>query len=102
MTVQNRAERLWTPQGAGDRLLFLIFFPPSAPVQVVLHFDARKSRITSSPNAYRGLVGAIMHQLAGGLRAAMGYVGAETIPEFQQKARFMRITGAGLRESHCA
>jgi IMP dehydrogenase/GMP reductase len=35
-----------------------------------------------------------------GLRAAMGYVGAETIPEFQQKARFMRITSAGLRESH--
>ena len=43
---------------------------------------------------------AIVHQLAGGLRAAMGYVGAETIPEFQQKARFMRITSAGLRESH--
>ena len=39
--------------------------------------------------------GAIVHQLAGGLRAAMGYVGAETIPEFQKKARFMRITGAG-------
>ena len=45
---------------------------------------------------YRGPVGAIVHQLAGGLRAAMGYVGAETIPEFQQKARFMRITSAGL------
>jgi IMP dehydrogenase len=49
---------------------------------------------------YRGSVAAIVHQLAGGLRAAMGYVGAETIPEFQQKARFMRITSAGLRESH--
>ena len=49
---------------------------------------------------YRGPVGAIVHQLAGGLRAAMGYVGAGTIPEFQQKARFMRITNAGLRESH--
>ena len=43
---------------------------------------------------------AIVHQLAGGLRAAMGYVGAETIREFQEKARFMRITSAGLRESH--
>ena len=43
---------------------------------------------------------AIVHQLAGGLRAAMGYVGAENIPEFQEKARFMRISGAGLRESH--
>jgi len=49
---------------------------------------------------YRGPVGAIIHQLAGGLRAAMGYVGAATIPEFQQKARFMRITSAALRESH--
>jgi IMP dehydrogenase len=49
---------------------------------------------------YRGPVAAIVHQLAGGLRAAMGYVGAETIPEFQHKARFMRITSAGLRESH--
>ena len=49
---------------------------------------------------YRGPVGAIVHQLAGGLRAAMGYVGAATIAEFQAKARFVRITSAGLRESH--
>ncbi len=49
---------------------------------------------------YRGPAGAILHQLAGGLRAAMGYVGAETIPVFQKKAQFMRITNAGLRESH--
>ena len=43
---------------------------------------------------YRGPVGAILHQLAGGLRAAMGYVGAATIPEFQAKAQFTRITSA--------
>ncbi len=49
---------------------------------------------------YRGPVGAILHQLAGGLRAAMGYVGAATVEEFQAKARFIRITSAGLRESH--
>ena len=49
---------------------------------------------------YRGPAGAILHQLAGGLRAAMGYVGAATIEEFQAKARFVRISGAGLRESH--
>ncbi len=49
---------------------------------------------------YRGPVGAILHQLAGGLRAAMGYVGAASIEEFQAKARFVRITSAGLRESH--
>ncbi len=45
---------------------------------------------------YRGPAGAILHQLAGGLRAAMGYVGAETIPVFQKKAQFMRITNAAL------
>ncbi len=50
--------------------------------------------------AYKGQIAAIIHQLVGGIRAAMGYVGAETIPEFQSKARFIRITGAGLRESH--
>ena len=49
---------------------------------------------------YKGPIGAIIHQLVGGLRASMGYVGAATIPEFQGKARFVRITGAGLRESH--
>ena len=49
---------------------------------------------------YRGPVGPILHQLAGGLRAAMGYVGAPTIPEFQKRASFVRITNAGLRESH--
>ncbi len=49
---------------------------------------------------YRGPVGAILHQLAGGLRAAMGYVGAATIPELQAKAQFTRITSAGWRESH--
>jgi IMP dehydrogenase len=49
---------------------------------------------------YKGPVAAVLHQLAGGLRAAMGYVGAGTVPEFQERARFVRITGAGLRESH--
>jgi IMP dehydrogenase len=49
---------------------------------------------------YKGPVGNVLHQLAGGLRAAMGYVGAKTIAEFHDKAQFVRITGAGLRESH--
>ena len=49
---------------------------------------------------YKGPVGNVLHQLAGGLRAAMGYVGARTLAEFHQKAEFVRITGAGLRESH--
>jgi IMP dehydrogenase len=50
--------------------------------------------------AYKGPVSNVLHQLVGGLRAAMGYVGAGTLDDFHQKAEFIRITGAGLRESH--
>jgi IMP dehydrogenase len=49
---------------------------------------------------YRGTVAMVVHQLVGGLRSGMGYCGCGTIPELQQKARFARISGAGLRESH--
>ena len=50
--------------------------------------------------AYKGTVASVAHQLIGGLRASMGYVGAETIDELQSKGKFVRITAAGLRESH--
>jgi IMP dehydrogenase len=49
---------------------------------------------------YKGPVAGVLHQLAGGLRAAMGYVGAANLGELRDKARFMRISSAGLRESH--
>src|ERR1700722_11982802 len=49
---------------------------------------------------YKGPVSGVLHQLAGGLRAAMGYVGAKDIAEFHDKAEFVRISSAGLRESH--
>ena len=49
---------------------------------------------------YRGSLAAMVYQLVGGLRSGMGYCGTRTIPELQQKARFIRISGAGLRESH--
>jgi IMP dehydrogenase len=49
---------------------------------------------------YRGSVAMIVHQMVGGLRSGMGYCGCSTIPELQQKARFVRISVAGLRESH--
>jgi IMP dehydrogenase len=49
---------------------------------------------------YKGPIGQILHQLVGGLRASMGYLGAPDIEAFQKNARFIRITGAGLRESH--
>ena len=49
---------------------------------------------------YKGPVANVLHQLSGGLRAAMGYVGAKDLAEFHSKAEFVRISGAGLRESH--
>ncbi|MGP1395219.1 MAG: IMP dehydrogenase [Inquilinaceae bacterium] len=49
---------------------------------------------------YRGPIANVIHQLVGGLKAAMGYTGCATIAELQSKAEFLRITNAGLRESH--
>jgi IMP dehydrogenase len=49
---------------------------------------------------YKGPVSNVIHQLVGGLRAAMGYTGARNIGEFQKNAKFIRVTGAGQRESH--
>ncbi|WP_151526907.1 IMP dehydrogenase [Serinicoccus kebangsaanensis] len=50
--------------------------------------------------AYRGAASAVVHQMAGGLRQAMFYVGARTVPELRDKGRFVRITQASLQESH--
>ena len=50
--------------------------------------------------AYKGMLGPLIYQLIGGLRQSMGYAGCATIAEMQEKTRFVRITGAGLRESH--
>src|SRR5580658_9403063 len=50
--------------------------------------------------AYKGPVANVVHQLVGGLRAAMGYVGAKDLATFHKQAKFVRITGAGIRESH--
>ena len=49
---------------------------------------------------YKGPVSVIIHQMVGGLKSAMGYTGSETIDELHRKAKFLRITNAGLRESH--
>ncbi len=49
---------------------------------------------------YRGKMSTVVHQLIGGLRASMGYVGAKDISTFQEKAEFVEITSAGLKESH--
>ena len=49
---------------------------------------------------YKGPVGNVIHQMVGGLRASMGYTGNKTIAEMKQNAEFVRMTGAGYRESH--
>ena len=49
---------------------------------------------------YKGPVSGVVHQMVGGLRAGMGYTGSQSIADLQRNARFRRITGAGLRESH--
>ena len=49
---------------------------------------------------YKGPVSGIVHQLMGGVRSAMGYTGSRTLKDFRERAKFVRITGAGLRESH--
>ena len=49
---------------------------------------------------YKGPVSGIIHQLVGGLRSGMGYLGAETIENMQKKPRFVQISAAGLKESH--
>src|SRR4030088_1947870 len=49
---------------------------------------------------YKGAAATVLHQLAGGLRAAMGYVGAKDLQELHEKAELVRISGAGMRESH--
>ena len=49
---------------------------------------------------YKGAAATVLHQLSGGLRAAMGYVGAKSLKELHEKAEFVRVSGAGMRESH--
>ena len=49
---------------------------------------------------YRGTIADIIHQMVGGLRSSMGYLGSKDIPTFQERAEFVEITSAGLRESH--
>jgi len=49
---------------------------------------------------YKGMLADLVYQLVGGLRAGMGYCGCATIAELHQQAKFLRVSAAGLRESH--
>jgi IMP dehydrogenase len=77
-------------RGSADR-----YFQAEVSDQLKLVPEGVEGRV-----GYKGPVGNVIHQLVGGLRAAMGYTGSATIADLQKNARFRRITNAGLRESH--
>ena len=77
-------------RGSADR-----YFQKEVSDQMKLVPEGIEGRV-----AYKGPVGPILHQLLGGVRASMGYTGSETIRDFHKNAEFVKITGAGLRESH--
>ena len=77
-------------RGSADR-----YFQADVKEQMKLVPEGIEGRVP-----YKGAIGPILHQLVGGVRASMGYVGAKTIREMQEKAKFVKITNAGLKESH--
>ncbi len=77
-------------RGSADR-----YFQQEVADQLKLVPEGIEARVP-----YKGPVGNVIHQLVGGLRAAMGYTGSHTIGELQKDREFIRITGAGQRESH--
>ena len=77
--------------------------PLLVKVAVVVGFcpiGADKSSRATEGCGSTGPVGAVVHQLIGGLRAAMGYAGTGTVAELKERGRFVQITAAGLQESH--
>ena len=77
-------------RGSADR-----YFQADVKEQMKLVPEGVEGRVP-----YKGSISPILHQLVGGLRASMGYVGAATIADMQERARFVKITNAGLKESH--
>ncbi|MGV6820176.1 MAG: IMP dehydrogenase [Parvularcula sp.] len=77
-------------RGSADR-----YFQADVTEQMKLVPEGIEGRVP-----YKGPIAPILHQLVGGVRASMGYVGAPTLTEFSKRAKFVRITNAGLRESH--
>ena len=77
-------------RGSADR-----YFQADVTEQMKLVPEGVEGRVP-----HKGPIGPILHQLVGGVRASMGYVGAPTIPAMQERAKFVKITNAGLKESH--
>ena len=73
--------------------------PATSPAIALTQLNSlAKTDIVGVP--YRGSVSMILYQMVGGLKSGMGYCGCATLPELMQKTRFVRVSGAGLRESH--
>jgi IMP dehydrogenase len=77
-------------RGSADR-----YFQADVKEQMKLVPEGIEGRVP-----YKGSIAPILHQLVGGVRASMGYVGAASLDEMREKARFVKITNAGLKESH--
>ena len=77
-------------RGSADR-----YFQADVKEQIKLVPEGIEGRVP-----HKGPISPIIHQLVGGVRASMGYVGASSIEEFKKRAKFVRITNAGLKESH--
>jgi len=77
-------------RGSADR-----YFQADVTEQMKLVPEGIEGRVP-----YKGSISSILHQLVGGVRASMGYVGAPTIAEMQKRAKFVKISNAGLKESH--
>jgi IMP dehydrogenase len=92
-------------QGSSERYAQSV--DDSAAEAIIEDSDGRSNRLNKLvPEGiegrvpYRGTLAAMIYQLVGGLRSGMGYCGTNSVSELQQKGRFIRISGAGLRESH--
>ena len=77
-------------RGSADR-----YFQQEVKDQLKLVPEGREGQVP-----HKGAAATVVHQLVGGLRAAMGYTGAESLDGLQRRAEFIRVSGAGLRESH--
>ncbi|MHB1281602.1 MAG: IMP dehydrogenase, partial [Acidithiobacillus sp.] len=77
-------------QGSADR-----YFQDASPEAPKLVPEGVEGRVP-----YKGPAGQVIHQLLGGLRSSMGYLGAEDLSALRSRARFIKITQAGVRESH--
>jgi IMP dehydrogenase len=100
---QGRTYKLYRGMGSleamrereGSRNRYMQDEEPSAELGMKLVPEGIEGRVP-----YKGALSFIVQQLVGGLRAGMGYLGTRTLEELQQKAKFMRVSSAGLRESH--